>query len=45
MELYKASLKNRKFITIYKVIHVNENEPPLPFIIVLKIKVIKAWVI
>jgi hypothetical protein len=42
MELYKASLENCKFIIIYKVIRVNKSEPPPLFIIVLRIKVIKA---
>jgi hypothetical protein len=44
MELYKASPENRKSITIYKAIRVNGNEPPPPFIIVLGIKVMEAWV-
>jgi hypothetical protein len=42
IELYKASLKNRKFITIYKVIRINGNKPPLLYIIVLGKKIIEA---
>jgi hypothetical protein len=45
MELYKASLKNRKSITICKAIRVNGNKPPPLYIIVPGKKVIKAWVI
>jgi hypothetical protein len=35
MELYKASPKNRKSVTICKVIRADESEPLPPFIIVL----------
>jgi len=45
MELYKASLENRKSITICKVIRVNGSKPLLPFIIVLSKKVMEAWVV
>ena len=45
MELYKASLENRKSITIYETIHANKSKPPPLYIIVPGKKVIEAWVI
>jgi hypothetical protein len=42
IELYKVSLKNRKFVIIYKVIRADGNEPLLLYIIVFSKKVIKA---
>jgi hypothetical protein len=44
MEMYKASPENRKSITICEVIRANGSEPPPPFIIVLSIKVMEAWI-
>ena len=35
MEFYKASLENRKSITVYKTIYINGNESPSLFIIIL----------
>jgi hypothetical protein len=45
MELYKASPENRKFVTICEAIRADGSEPLPPFIIVLGIKVMEAWVI
>jgi hypothetical protein len=45
MELYKASLENRKSVTICKAIRVNGSEPPLSYIIIPGKKVIEAWVV
>jgi hypothetical protein len=45
IELYKASLENRKSVTIYKVIHANGSKPPPLYIIVPGEKVMEAWVI
>jgi hypothetical protein len=42
MEMYKASLENRKLITICEVIRVNESDLLPLFIIILNIKIIKA---
>jgi hypothetical protein len=42
MELYKVSLKNHKSITIYEVIHVDENKPPPLYIIIPGEKIIEA---
>jgi hypothetical protein len=45
IELYKASLENRKSVMICEAIRANGNEPPFPYIIVPGEKVIKAWVV
>ncbi|PMD17929.1 hypothetical protein NA56DRAFT_578193, partial [Hyaloscypha hepaticicola] len=44
MEFYKASLENRKSITVCEAIRANGSEPPPPFVIVPGQKVIKAWI-
>jgi hypothetical protein len=44
IEMYKASLENRKSVTVYEAIHANGSEPPPPFIIIPSIKIIEAWI-
>jgi hypothetical protein len=44
-ELYTASPKNRKSVTIIKTIIADRREPPLPFIITPSKKVIDNWII
>jgi hypothetical protein len=45
IELYKASLENRKSVMICEAIRVNGSEPPFLYIIVLSEKVMEAWVV
>jgi hypothetical protein len=44
IELYQASLENRKSVTICEAIRVDGSEPPPPFIIVFGKKIIEAWI-
>jgi hypothetical protein len=45
MELYKASLENRKSVMICEVIRADRSEPPPLYIIVPGEKVMEAWVV
>jgi hypothetical protein len=44
-ELYTASPKNRKSVTIIETIHINSREPLLPFIIAPGKKIMDNWVL
>jgi hypothetical protein len=43
-ELYIASPKNRKSVTVIETIHIDRREPLLPFVIAPRQKIIDNWI-